>query len=173
MMKLDLASGQAPAPGYKSVDIDPQLEPDFCVNLFETPWPLDSDSVDRARCSHFVEHVPDLVGFMNELGRVMKDGGKVHIIHPYQFSIRAWQDPTHVRALNEASWLYYDANWRRENRLSHYAITCDFEIEEIIYALSSEYEGQEDSPMLRAAMAHQVNVVDDLHVRLICHKDRQ
>jgi len=172
MLKLDLASGQSPAPGFKSVDIDPQLEPDYCINLWDYPWPMDDDSVDAVRCSHFVEHVPDLIGFMNELHRVMRNGGTVHIIHPYQFSVRAWQDPTHVRALNEASWLYYDLQWRREMKLSHYPIHCDFEITEIQYALSDEYAGQEDSPLLRAAIVHQVNVVDDLHVRLVCHKDR-
>jgi hypothetical protein len=31
---------------------------------------------------------------------------------PYDLSLGAWQDPTHVRAFNERSWLYYcDWHW--------------------------------------------------------------
>ena len=26
---------------------------------------------------------------------------------PYEHALTAWQDPTHVRALNERSWVYY------------------------------------------------------------------
>jgi hypothetical protein len=33
--------------------------------------------------------------------------GKFTISVPYELSLGAWQDPTHVRAFNENSWLYY------------------------------------------------------------------
>ena len=29
---------------------------------------------------------------------------------PYEHANTAWQDPTHIRAMNEASWVYY-ADW--------------------------------------------------------------
>jgi len=36
----------------------------------------------------------------------------MHIQVPYDLSCGAWQDPTHVRAFNERSWLYYtDWHW--------------------------------------------------------------
>jgi hypothetical protein len=31
----------------------------------------------------------------------------MHISVPYDLSLGAWQDPTHVRAFNENSWVYY------------------------------------------------------------------
>jgi hypothetical protein len=31
----------------------------------------------------------------------------MHIHVPYDLSHGAWQDPTHVRAFNEKSWVYY------------------------------------------------------------------
>ena len=36
----------------------------------------------------------------------------MHIHVPYDLSLGAWQDPTHVRAFNENSWRYYtDWHW--------------------------------------------------------------
>ena len=34
-------------------------------------------------------------------------GGAFSIEVPYEKALTAWQDPTHLRALNENSWLYY------------------------------------------------------------------
>ena len=31
----------------------------------------------------------------------------MHVEVPYEGAPTAWQDPTHVRAMNENSWLYY------------------------------------------------------------------
>jgi hypothetical protein len=38
---------------------------------------------------------------------LLKEGGRFEILVPYDLSHGAWQDPTHVRAFNEHSWLYY------------------------------------------------------------------
>lgn len=43
---------------------------------------------------------------------LLRVGGEFHISVPYDLSYGAWQDPTHVRAFNERSWLYYsDWHW--------------------------------------------------------------
>jgi len=38
---------------------------------------------------------------------LLKVGGIFEINVPYDLSLGAWQDQTHVRAFNENSWLYY------------------------------------------------------------------
>src|SRR5262245_14887139 len=38
---------------------------------------------------------------------LLATGGKLEIEVPYEHAATAWQDPTHVRAMNENSWLYY------------------------------------------------------------------
>jgi hypothetical protein len=38
---------------------------------------------------------------------LLRAGGQMVIEVPYEKSLGAWQDPTHVRAMNEHSWLYY------------------------------------------------------------------
>jgi hypothetical protein len=44
---------------------------------------------------------------MNSCLNLLKVGGLFRISVPYDLSWGAWQDPTHVRAFNERSWLYY------------------------------------------------------------------
>ena len=39
--------------------------------------------------------------------RILKDGGEFHINVPYDLSLGAWQDPTHIRGFNQNSWKYY------------------------------------------------------------------
>jgi len=38
---------------------------------------------------------------------LLQVGGAFSIEVPYEKALTAWQDPTHLRALNENSWLYY------------------------------------------------------------------
>lgn len=162
-MRLDLACGKTPKEGFIGVDLVGSV---VTVNLFDVPWPWQNESVDEIYCSHFVEHVPDLVSFMNECYRILKPGGTMEIAHPYQHNNRAWQDPTHVRALNEMSWAYYDAEWREANKLDHYAIATDFEVTDLEYVLAPEFAGQRDTPAMRQKMRYSVNVIDDLVVTL-------
>jgi SAM-dependent methyltransferase len=59
-----------------------------------------------------LEHIPDLVSAMTNCRDLLKRGGEMHIHVPYDLSLGAWQDPTHVRAFNENSFLYYtDWHW--------------------------------------------------------------
>lgn len=59
-----------------------------------------------------MEHVPDLVQAMSNCLQLLCVGGILEVRVPYDLSYGAWQDPTHVRAFNERSWLYYtDWGW--------------------------------------------------------------
>jgi SAM-dependent methyltransferase len=54
-----------------------------------------------------LEHIPDLISAMRNCRDLLIPNGKFIISVPYELSLGAWQDPTHVRAFNENSWLYY------------------------------------------------------------------
>ena len=59
-----------------------------------------------------LEHLDNLITAMTTCLRLLKVGGIMKINVPYDLSWGAWQDPTHVRAFNEKSWLYYtDWHW--------------------------------------------------------------
>jgi hypothetical protein len=164
LLKLDLGCGQSKREGFVGVDRLPLEGVDQVVDLDVYPWPWTNDSVAEVHVSHVVEHVRDLIAFANELGRILVSGGTATIIAPYYTSMRAWQDPTHVRAISEASFLYWNKEWRTANKLDHYPITCDFGFS-YGYAMNPEWATRSQEARDFAIKSY-FNVVADLHVTL-------
>lgn len=160
MVKLDLACGQTKKEGFVGVDIQPLIGVDVVCDLEVYPWPFPDDSVDEIYCSHYFEHTTDPMKFMNELYRIMKKGAKGTIMCPYYTSIRAWQDPTHKRAISEASFIYYNKEWREINQLTHYPITCDFDIS--IQLLFTPEWATRSPDAQKFAVRHYWNVIYDI-----------
>lgn len=163
-LKLDLACGQNKTEGYFGVDVAPGSNVDAVVDLEVYPWPIESNSAEDIVCNHYVEHTSDLMKFMNEIYRILKPGGKVKFVAPYYNSVRCWQDPTHKRAISEASFLYFNKQWRETNKLDHYPINCDFDYTygydvNVLWANRSE-------EARNFAITHYMNVVNDIHVVL-------
>lgn len=162
-MKLDLACGKNKKEGFTGVDICGDA--DIIHDLNNYPWPFEDNSVDEINCSHFVEHVEDLIKFMDECWRIMKTGAKMFVYAPYYSSIRAWQDPTHKRAISEASFLYYNKDWRKLYALDHYPIKSDFDFT-YGYALNSPWNMKNEEAR-NFAITHYINVIADLQVTLV------
>ncbi len=163
-LKLDLACGQNKQEGFFGVDIAPGENVDAVVDLEQFPWPIESDSAEEIFCSHYVEHTPDLIKFMDEVHRILKPGGKIKIIAPYYNSIRCWQDPTHKRAISEATFFYFNRGWRETNKLDHYNIKSDFDFS-YGYDLNPTWATRSEEAR-NFAIAHYTNVINDIHVVL-------
>ena len=97
------------------INVDRIAQPgiDKVVNLFRYPWVdengrrFESDSVDIIWCSHIVEHIPHAIkltrhgdaylselfdhdgdgwfAFFYEVWRILKPGGRLHVLAPYAF----------------------------------------------------------------------------------------
>ncbi len=68
---------------------------------------LEEGSLDLVYANNVLEHVPDLPCLMTNLLALLKEDGILEIEVPYEKSPAAWQDPTHLRAMNQNSWVYY------------------------------------------------------------------
>ena len=117
---INLGSGKDYKLGWLNLDILERAEPDLVLDLGQPQtWPLDAEgcrgarvrlepgSVELVYANNVLEHVPDLPTLMGNVLALLKDGGEFQIEVPYERALTAWQDPTHLRALNENSWLYY------------------------------------------------------------------
>ena len=171
LLKVDLACGQNKQPGFIGVDFAKAPGVDIVHDLNKFPWPFKDNEVDEVFISHYIEHIPldtpkgdGLILFMNELYRIMKPGAKCMIVGPYYTSMRCWQDPTHRRAMSEAMFLYYNADWRKANRLDHYPITADFDYG-YGYVMAPDWNGKNDD-MKHFGIRHYNNVVSDIQVTL-------
>lgn len=165
-MKLDLACGQNKQPGFKGVDIAPGPGVDFVVDLEKYPWrEFKDNTVEEFYASHYVEHVGDLFKFMDEIWRIATDGAKVTFVAPYYTSIRAWQDPTHKRAISEATWMYFNKDWRKANKLDHYPVKCHFEIVNMVAFFNPPWDKKSEEAR-QFAQQHYFNAVSDILVEL-------
>ena len=86
------------------------------------------------------------------------------IVAPYYSSIRAWQDPTHVRAISEATFLYYNKEWMKTNKLEHYGIKADFDYT-YGYMINPEWANRNEEAKMFATRNY-LNVVSDIQVIL-------
>ena len=167
--KLDLASGQNKTEGYYGIDLVAGDTVDAVVDLEVYPWPIESESAEDIVCNHYIEHTSDLMQFMNEVYRILKPGGKVKFVAPYYTSIRCWQDPTHKHAISEATFLYYNKEWRKNNKLDHYPIDCDFDY---TYGYDMNVQWANRSEEARNfAIAHYWNIINDIHVVCTARKN--
>jgi len=163
-LRIDLACGDSKREGFLGVDKYKTSSTDIVADLSER-WPFEDNSVDEAHSSHYIEHVVDLCHFWSELHRVMKVGGRATIIAPYGKNNRAWQDPTHCRAIVEESFYYLDKNFRKVNRLEHYLADVDFEFTVAYIGIDPMWTNRNEQA--RAfAIRHYWNVVADLQAVL-------
>lgn len=120
--KINLGSGKDFKPDFLNIDISDYWSPDIVCDVsadfpsggrqtFQTrrfgEIEVAHGAFDEIVCNDVLEHVPDLVRTVTNCLNLLKVGGLFNVIVPYDLSYGAWQDPTHVRAFNERSWLYY------------------------------------------------------------------
>jgi SAM-dependent methyltransferase len=117
---VNLGSGKDYKPGWLNLDILDRAEPDLVLDLgcaqtfpidtttrFGSPLHLAAGSVQAIFANNVLEHVPDLPMLMGNALALLAEDGLFEIEVPYEKAPTAWQDPTHLRALNEKSWIYY------------------------------------------------------------------
>ncbi|MBS0316497.1 MAG: hypothetical protein JSR49_05175 [Proteobacteria bacterium] len=118
--RLHLGSGKDYRMGWLNIDVLESAKPDAVLDLCRPlmlPQDIDSPQAGPVRlaageveivyANNVLEHVSDLPGLMTRCLELLKVGGVFQIEVPYERAPTAWQDPTHVRALNENSWIYY------------------------------------------------------------------
>lgn len=163
--RLDLACGKNKKEGFIGVDRELVDGVDIVYDLTQYPWPFEDNSIYEVNCSHYVEHVVDLIKFMDELYRIMEPLGIVTIACPYFTSERAWQDPTHVRAITMKTFYYFDREWVKNIKMDHYMGEANFEVVAVTPMVNQDWQGRADEAV-RWAMKHYVNVIDDLSIVL-------
>jgi predicted SAM-dependent methyltransferase len=117
-------------------------------------------------CASFHPHAGKdmLFAFFDECYRIIKPGGVVNVICPSVRSERAFQDPTHRRFIAQATFFYLSAQWRKDNKLDHYNVRCDFS-GNVNFSFPMEYQGRADE-VRNELFAHAWNVLLDWTVVL-------
>lgn len=169
---LNIGSGKDWKDEYFNADILPRVNPDWLVDISKVEFGRKIDTrfgqvvisnmmFERVVANDVLEHIPDLVSAMTNIKDLLCDGGELHISVPYELSLGAWQDPTHVRAFNENSWLYYtDWHWYLgwEDR---------FNLKEMKFILSKLGQSMLDDGAFDAEILRTPRAVDSMKVVLV------
>lgn len=88
---------------------------------------LEANTYDVILASHVLEHIRNLPSLMREIHRLLKPNGFLCVVCPYASSDDAWEDPTHVRAFTENSWMYFDRRtYEQGDHAGRYASGVDY-----------------------------------------------
>ena len=160
--KINLGSGKEYRNGYLNIDICQSKLPDIVFDLSKEirfPLTLSSETLKRIdlKESYFeliyadnvLEHVSNLTQLMENCLKLLNVGGRLEVIVPYERCKGAWQDPTHVRAMNENSWKYY-CEWSWYLGWDKY----NFYLENIAFLDDKKriLQGQEDATQMHASL---------------------
>lgn len=122
--RLNIGSGKTWKHDCFNIDIDPTRGADLVFDL-NTPFAfgerqetwrfgkaeLGKGYFEYILAEHVFEHVRELTQCVTTCLEWLAPGGVLEVEVPYDLSYGAWQDPTHVRAFNERSWIYYTGWW--------------------------------------------------------------
>lgn len=146
-MKLDLACGQQPKPGFIGVDIANIATVKHCFDLVDgAPWPFETSSIDELHCSHFIEHIEAdyirtrkgrqdrLFWFFDEAYRVIRPDGRFTVSWPALKSTNAFRDPTHRRFLPVEFTHYLSVVGRKAMCVDHYNVSCNWVVDKTFLA---------------------------------------
>ncbi len=113
LLRLDIGCGGNKQEGFLGIDKRELKGVDIVHDLEIFPWPVSDKSCYTAVASHFVEHLKPwlMLEFMDEVWRVLMEGGDFAIAVPYAGSRGYWQDPTHINGCNEVTWQYFDPDF--------------------------------------------------------------
>lgn len=154
---VDIGCGVRKVDGALGLDRRRQPGVDLVCD-FERALPLKTGSVDVVYMSHIIEHIRDLIPFMEEIYRVCRPGAEVRVVAPYYTSRGAFRDPTHVRFITEDTFQYFEPP-------TDYGVRTNFKIEKIQYDVRKPFRYL-PRYLQKRCRRYLWNVVDNLSVTL-------
>lgn len=140
---LHVGSGKNFQAQWLNLDVEARWRPDLVYDLGQ-PLPADgciradterfgpivlgAESFDQIVAQDVLEHIRELTTAMTTMLHLLKTGGVLQVVVPYELSVGAWADPTHVRAFNERSFDYYTCwSWYLGWTTHHFRMrSCEF-----------------------------------------------
>ena len=105
---IDLGCGIKKTPGAIGVDTNTSINPDVMHDLNKFPYPFEDGYSDTVVLDNTLEHLNEPMKVLEEVNRILKDGGECIISVPYFRSKYAFCDPTHVKFFTFESLRYFD-----------------------------------------------------------------
>ena len=110
MKRLNFGCGKDVKAGYVNADIAKLPGVDVHFDFEQFPYPFKNNEFGEIFCRHVLEHTKNLIATMEELHRIIKQGGLIQVICPYFAGQGAFNDPTHTRFFAYRTFEYFNEN---------------------------------------------------------------
>jgi predicted SAM-dependent methyltransferase len=120
---LDLGCGLRKLPGAVGVDKNPRSGADLLADLDAPPYPFRPNRFSRIECLNLLEHLNNLIPVLEELHRLLRPGGWLHLVVPHFSSLNAYSDLTHRHFFSSQSFDHFCGEF------PEYAHYTDFKFE--------------------------------------------
>jgi hypothetical protein len=105
---LNLGCGLRPLAGAHNHDRTRHHDfVDTAWDLDVRPWPWADGAFAEVVAEDVLEHLGDVVGFMDECHRLLRPGGRLRLRVPHWRAENAWLDPTHRRGFHPRSFEFF------------------------------------------------------------------
>lgn len=112
---------------------------DLVGDVFEVLRAFPAGSVARCSSSHFVEHIDDLGGLLDELARVMPAGAELRIKVPHFSNPYFHSDPTHRHSFGLYTLSYFAQDDLLRRKVPNYGRTPAFALEAVRLGFDSPF----------------------------------
>jgi ubiquinone/menaquinone biosynthesis C-methylase UbiE len=112
MKILDVGCGTDKIQGAIGLDRVKLEGVDVVHDLNNFPWPFEDESFDEIYMLDVIEHIDNTIKAMEEVHRLLKNGGKLFIRVIYWNHKYAFSDPTHVTFFSEITWEFFTGKRR-------------------------------------------------------------
>lgn len=121
---LNIGCGPTRIPGSIGLDkVKIEGFVDVVHDLNQTPYPFGDNSVDEIHIYHVLEHLENPITKLEDLHRILKPGGVIHIRVPHFSSMGAFTDLTHIRPFG-----YISFDCFQKDNPQHYYTKVEFNI---------------------------------------------
>ena len=134
LTKINVGCGNDIREDYVNLDSAPLPGVDIVCDIRRFPWAAESDKYELVEMINVLEHVPDTIGTMEEVWRILADGGKAVIRVPYWNSLHWAGDPTHVKRFSQYSMNFFDPSTKQGKERPYYS-KARFRIDSVAYWL--------------------------------------
>ena len=104
---------------------------DIVGDVFAVLRQVPSMSVNAVYSFHFFEHIPDLAGLLDEVARVLKNGGKLEIVVPHFSNPYFYSDYTHRTFFGLYSMSYFASDSLFSRKVPTYGKVISYELVDV------------------------------------------
>jgi hypothetical protein len=105
--------------GYINIDSDKNCHPDLLLDLENSKYPFEENSIDEIYLDHVLEHLGETTSkyfnIWKEFYRICKNGATITIVVPHPRHDNFLHDPTHVRIVTPEGLHLFDQEFNRND----------------------------------------------------------